>query len=189
MPKYSFTRRDVLGRAEVGDMIERAEWPWLEALIAMLYIFGCRVTEALRMYRKDMWVEKGRLVARIPVLKIRRQAGAFPDRVHLLRISLKTPFMDVLRSYLNSIDDPDRFIWPIGGTWASARVKAWQEIRRLNPKCSPHIFRHTRLTKLALKGATALDLMDWAGWTDPRPAQKYLHLGGKLAEKFADLVD
>jgi len=63
------------------------------------------------------------------------------------------------------------------------------EIKKLNPKVSPHVFRHTRLTKLALRGATGPDLMDWAGWTDIRPAAKYLHAAGKLAEKFADKID
>lgn len=189
MPRYSFTRKDVLSRAEVEDMIERAQWAWLRALIALLYIFGCRITEATRLCRKDLWLEEGRLVARIPVLKAKKQMGAFRERTHLLRVSLNTPFVDVLLSYLNTIEDPESFIWSIGGTWGAARTKAWQEIKRLNPKCSPHVFRHTRLTKLALKGASALVLADWAGWADTRPAQKYLHVGGKLAEKFADLVD
>lgn len=142
------------------------------------------------MRRKDLWMKEGRLVARIPILKRRKQVAAIPQSTHLLRVSLdKTPFVDVLISFIDTMGDQDVFIWPIGGTWESARRKAYGEIKKLNPKCSPHIFRHTRLTKLALKGATALDLADWAGWSDTRPAQKYLHVAGKLAEKFADLID
>lgn len=189
MPRYSFKRKDVLSKGEVDSMIKRAERRWLKALIAMLYIYGCRITEALHMQRRAFWVDDGKLIANIPLLKHRGGVGPIEDACHILTVTLDTPFVDVLQAYLDTIKDPDAFVWPIGGTWGAARVKAWQEIKALNPKCSPHIFRHTRLTKLALKGANALVLMDWAGWTDPRPAQAYLHLGGKLAGEYADQVE
>ena len=190
MPRYNFTREDVLSQEEVQEMLDKARVNWVKALIAMLYIYGCRVNEALHMRRRDFSIVDGQLHANIPVSKKgKQQQGAFDKSRHILRVSLEAPFMKYLTDYLATIVEPDEYVWQIGGTWKSASTTAWREIKALNPKCTPHIFRHTRLTKLALKGASALALQDWAGWKDTRPAQNYLHLSGKLAKEFADQVD
>lgn len=188
MPRYTFQREEILSQREVAGMIAKAKKSWLKALVAFCYIFGPRITEALRLKRRNFSVEGNNLIVNIGVLK-RRQAGPFKDMPHLLRADLKTPFIDHLLTWVKKIEKPDDLVWPLARTWAYARWRAWHEIKRLNPNCSPHIFRHTRLTKLALKEASGPDLMDWAGWADMRPAARYLHAGGKLAGKYADKID
>ncbi|MCD6360244.1 MAG: tyrosine-type recombinase/integrase [Armatimonadetes bacterium] len=168
-------------------MIENADRAWLKALIAFLYLFGVRITEALMLRRGDFSISGGKLVVRLRLLKKRKKSGPFAD-FHILRVSLEAPFIQHILYYLRGME-PDQRVWPLAENKNYARWKAWNEIKRLNRKCTPHIFRHSRLTKLALKGADAPVLMDWAGWSDPRPAGRYLHMSGSLAEKFADKVD
>jgi len=185
MPKYKFKRRELTTEAEVRDMIIRARWQWLKALIAFLYLFGCRVSEALNLYRKDVWVEGNYLVAKIGVLKRRRERrGPYENIPHLIHVSLNAPFVkEVLLPYLNKIDDPNRKLW------GKSRQLVWLRLKELNPLISPHVFRHDRLMKLAMKGATEAQLMDWAGWSDPRPAGRYIRATGRLAAELADKVD
>lgn len=188
MPRYKFTRDDVISAEEMEETLSRTPKLWLKALISFLYIFGPRIIEALRLEKRDFRVDGDKLIVRIGVVK-RRQSGPFEDTPHILQVSLNTPFMEHVLAWLEQVEDPEELVWPLGRTWSTACWRAWMEIKKLNPKVSPHVFRHTRLTKLALRGATGPDLMDWAGWTDIRPAAKYLHAAGKLAEKFADKID
>ena len=103
---------------------------------------------------------------------------------HLLHVSLDAPFVrDVLLPYINSVEDRDAKLFP------RTRQLIWLRLKELNPLISPHVFRHDRLMKLALKGASEAQLMDWAGWSDPRPAQHYIRATGRLARQLADKVD
>jgi len=185
MPRYKFKRREITTVAEVRDMIERARWDWLRALIAFLYLFGCRISEALNLRRKDVWVEGSYLVAKIGVLKRRKEArGPYENVPHLIHVSLNAPFVkDVIIPYIEKIEDYERRLWPY------TRQLVWMRLKELNPFVSPHVFRHDRLMKLAMKGATELQLMDWAGWSDPRPAENYIRATGRLAMELADKVD
>jgi len=187
MPAYKFTREGIITRQEMEETLAKTNKLWLKALVSFLYVFGVRISEALRLKKEDFVVEGDKLVVTVPLLK-KRTSGPFTNPTHILKADLNTPFVNYIVEWINQ-RQPGEFMWPLGRTWASVRKKAWMYIKELNPNVSPHIFRHTRLTKLALRGATGPDLMDWAGWSDLRPATKYLHAAGKLAEKFSDKLD
>jgi len=188
MPRYSFERTEILSQEEVGTMLKNAQLPWVKTIISILYLFGCRLIEALWLRRQDVWEDEEYVYARFTLAK-RRAKGPFPHVTHQLRISKDSPFIEEMMGHIRSIQDPNEFVFSIGRTWGTARVVAWREIKKLNANCSPHIFRHSRLTKLALRDASPLDLQDWAGWGDARPAKAYLHVSGKLAEKYSDKID
>jgi len=185
MPKYKFKRTEITTEEEVRDMIQRAKEPWLKAIIAFLYVFGCRISEAIKIRRKDVWIEGNYLVARIGVLKRKKEKrGPYVNIPHLLHVNLNSPFVhDILLPYINSIEDRNERLFP------RTRQLVWLRLKELNQLISPHVFRHDRLMKLALKGASEAQLMDWAGWSDPRPAQHYIRATGRLARQLADKVD
>ncbi len=188
MPKYKFAREDVVSAEELAETLTKTRKLWLKALISFCYIFGPRIMEALKLKKQDFQIDGKRLSVKIGVLK-RRQKGPFKDMPHVLHADLNTPFLEHVVAWLKKVEHPDDFLWPLAHSWSRARVRAWEEMKKLNPTLTPHVLRHSRLTKLALRGADGPALMDWAGWADMRPAPRYLHISGRLAEKYADKID
>jgi integrase len=184
MPEYKFKRTEISTEQEIRGMINQTRYEWLKPLIAFLYLFGCRITEALQTNRKDVWMDNEYLVAQIGVLKRRNQDGPYLSMPHLIHVSVNAPFVkDILLPYFGSIEDREARLF------RKCRQLAWLRLKELNRQISPHVFRHDRLMKLALKGASEAELMDWAGWTDSRPAGNYIRATGRLAAKLADKVD
>jgi len=185
LPEYKYKRLELTTEAEVRLMIQKARWFWLKALIAFLYLYGCRITEALNMQKRHIWTDGTYLIAQIGVLKRRREKkGPYESLPHLIHVNLNSPFIqDALVPYLMSISDSDLRLWRY------SRQLVWRRLKELNQLTSPHLFRHDRLMKLALKGATEAELMDWAGWSDPRPAADYIRPTGRLAANMADKID
>jgi len=184
MPRYKFVREEITTIEELQDMIDKTRYEWLKSLLAFLYLFGCRVSEALQLRRRNLWIESPDLAARIGVLKRReRSKGPYQTVDHILRVNLKAPFIsDYLLPYLEKLR-PEQKVWSV------SRQLVWLRMKEVNQQCSPHVFRHDRLMKLAQKGATEAELMDWAGWSDPRPAGDYIRATGRLAARLADKVD
>ena len=182
MPEYKFDRKEPTDEAEMRQTLAAMNKPWLKSLVVFLYLIGPRISEALMMKRKDFWIEGDQLVTRIYVLKKRSKAKtAYEDNAHVLHLSLNSPFLkEVLLPYIEAIAEPEARVWRHSRQWS------WACLKKANPKISPHIFRHDRLTKLALAGADAFTIQDWAGWADVRPASSYVHASGQLAAKFAD---
>jgi len=189
LPRYTYKRDSYLSRDEVLDMIEAANEDWLKALIALLYLYGMRISEALRLTPNDFSTEyKKWLACRVRLSKKRKTKGPV-EPMHILRANYKKeslrPFILPLMRHL--IDRTKRF--PQEPLWVQDRTTIWKKIKQLNANCSPHFFRHSRLYHLAEKGATAVVLRDWAGWSDLRPAGSYIQAGGHLAKKYADRIE
>lgn len=183
MGKYTYVRHDILDKAEVEGMINRAPRLWIKAAIAILYLTGARVGEVLRLKKSDFTINPDKITIRLYTEKKRGGPIVEPHR----RISIPTnaPFVVHILRYLDAIRDPDALLFPLGSTLESSRRLMFRAIKRLNPLSSPHLFRHTRMTKLAMKGADEIALVEWAGWADGRPAWKYLHTAGKKAEQLS----
>ena len=163
-------------------MIEATDSLPLRSLMAFLYLYGVRIGEALRMTKPDFKILKRGLTATIHIEK-KRQTGPILNRHPLTVYSSPTNlyFMEVILTQLGMVSE--------GKIWHMNRRTVWRKIHRLNPQCSPHIFRHTRNRRLVDKGADALVLMDWNGWSDTRPAANYLGLSGNTAKRFSSKID
>jgi len=185
MPKYKFQRKEISTEAEIRQMIDKANGPWLKALIAFLYLYGSRISEALNLRRSNIWIEEDNIVAQIGVLKRKQEKrGPYESMPHLIHVSVSSPFVkDILIPYLGGITDKNAKPFPY------TRQLVWLRMKELNELISPHVFRHDRLMKLALRRATEAELMDWAGWTDTRPAGDYIRATGRLAEHLSDKVE
>ena len=188
MPQYKYQREEILEIPEVQDMIDKARYSWLKALIAFLYLFGCRISEALKVKKKDIWLQELYLVARLGMKKQHTEMGPFKEVPHILRVPLKHPFSQYVKQHLDHVPNNERGIWMLETTPESSRVMATYQMKKLNRNCSPHLFRHSRLMKLALSGANAWELQDWAGWSDIRPARNYIRAAGTMAARLSDKV-
>ena len=163
-------------------MIEATHLPWVKAIIAALWLTGARVSELLRLRRRNVKVveEEGYIVFEIPTLKKRRRRHAvYETPTRKLFIPIDAPFMDELLSYIEG-KAPDELLWP------RSRQIVWRRIKEVNPLASPHLFRHDRLQHLADRGASMLQLQAWAGWSDARPAGEYIRLSGQLTKPLMD---
>jgi integrase len=176
--KYGY-KRDVLTQDEVRKAIEEAENLALKALIAFLYLYGTRISEALGMEKKDFDVFARSVRARITLLK-KRQSGSPLIAMHRVSVGTNAPFIAYLVEYLNLVQE--------GKLWRFSRMTAWRKIHRLL-SVSPHFFRHTRATRLAEKTDNPFVLVDWFGWANANPATKYIQMSGRLAARLSDKVD
>lgn len=185
MPAYKFTRKEASTVNEIERTIFLTKYPWLKALIVFLFLYGCRVSEALNLERRKLRIEGRYIVAEIGVLKRRdKQKGPYGNVPHQIHVSVKSPLAEqYLIPYLSTVTNPDAKLFPV------SRQLVWLRLKEANPELSPHVFRHDRLMKLALRGATEAELMDWAGWTDARPASNYIRATGRLAKNLADKVE
>jgi len=160
MPKIKENKRGIISWNEAERMINSCNDLEEQSLIAFLYMSGARISE---------------------VLALKRKGNILHERTLFFDLN-KTPFIDPLIDYLNSIQLRESKVWD----WT--RVKAWRLIKRLEPSAWLHLFRHTRATLLAEKGATESQLIAWFGWTDGRPTQEYIQKSEKLTKPLADLL-
>ncbi|MGF3498679.1 MAG: tyrosine-type recombinase/integrase [Candidatus Methanosuratincola sp.] len=179
MPNYKFTRKQLTTKEEVEEAMKGMP-EWARSLTAFLYLFGCRVSEALQLKKEDFTITETALQVSIPLLKKRRANGPYAP-MHVLQVSMSAPFAGMVAEWVQGVK-PGQRVWP------RTRVRAWQVIKKTKEDLSPHLFRHDRLSKLALAGADGAALMEWAGWVDLRPAANYLHMAGKKAAEFSDKV-
>ncbi|MEN3051902.1 MAG: site-specific integrase [Candidatus Methanosuratincola petrocarbonis] len=179
MPEYKFRRKALTSQEEVGRMIESMP-EWARSLTAFLYLFGCRVSEALQLTREDFEITDTVIRVTIPLLKKRDNNGPYQP-VHIVEVRRSAPFMNIVEERIRSAK-PGTKLWP------RTRQRVWQVLKKSKQDISPHVFRHDRISKLSLAGADGHALMEWAGWADLRPAAKYLHTSGRKAAEFADKV-
>lgn len=182
-PKYGFKREDITTQEEIQTSLDKTTIPLLRAILVFLYLYGARITEVLNLKRKRIRWDPKYIYAEVGVLKRRDSAvGPYKMVPHILRVHRKAPFIGILLEYLEGIQDGERLVFPVSRQWVHTKFKI------LNPFLSPHVLRHDRLFKLALAGASEYELMDWAGWSDTRPAGSYIRATGRLASKLSDLV-
>jgi integrase len=182
MPKYGFQRKEPLSPDEVKGMIHATDSIPMKALIAFLYLYGVRIGEALKLTKLDFNVYARSIKVTIQVEK-RKQTGPILWK-HPLTVKIRPEndlFIQAILAHLGMVSE--------GKIWRMNRTTAWRKIHRLNPQCSPHIFRHTRNRRLVDRGADAIALMDWNGWSDTRPAANYLGLSGNTAKRFSGKID
>lgn len=179
MPKIKGMRDDVLSEEEVMEMINKCDSLEEKSLISILYLSGARISEILSLKKKDFWTDDNHLMIRIPSLK---RKEVIPYK-HTLFLPLnKDPYISHIIYQVKSIEFANQKVW------SYSRNYAWRIIKRLDNNSWLHLFRHTRATLLAEKGATEAQLCAWFGWVDGRPAKNYVQRSEKMAKTLSDLI-
>lgn len=166
-------------RPELDSMVERAA-PSTKALVAMLWLYGKRISEVLGLRRRDIWVEGDFLYASFHVLKKKRRNDIGEKKPFVKSIKMDHPYYRYLYEYLKDKQfAPDDRIFPF------SRHVAYQMIKKVNPTVYPHLFRTSLATRMAELGATEYELMHWFDWDRSSTAGEYVKRTSKLAERWS----
>ena len=178
MPRYSY-KRDPLTPEEIGTMVSGADTPTFRALIIVLWLYGMRIGEALALQKKDFTFHKRSMTLHIALEK-KREDGSPLIAAHNVKLSDNAPYYAILSEYILAA--------PEGRLFPMSRTTAWRHVKKLLNECSPHFFRHSRASRLAAETDNILELVDWFGWADPRPAMRYIQMSGRFASRLSEKV-
>ena len=210
MGRYSFAdraaRKEPMTQEEALKTINEAQNLPLQALFSVLWVWGPRINEAIRLEKRDITILTHEIKVRMPLSKKRKHhrktifekygirytdnqihidtdthTKTNTEAYHFLKANLETPGLAPLLEYLKQAPDGKLFRFSIR--------TAQRKLHQANPNTSTHWFRHTRATRLAERTDDILAMVDWFGWADARPAFIYVQMTGKQAARLADKVD
>jgi integrase len=173
MPKVKVVRTDILRKAEITDMLSHAS-PQMQALIALSWAFGKRISENLALQKADIYLADNSLFVRYKVLKKRKASAPY-----LKRLTLKHPAVDYIIDYLNHAKDGPLFP-------GLTRQLANYYIKKINPQSYMHLFRHSLATEMSEHCFTVQQLMSWFDWENPEIAMNYVQRGPALTKELSD---
>lgn len=133
-----------------------------QAILAVLYETGLRVTDAINIEWAAVNLPAGRLLAR---------AGKTDDRVAI-------PLSAALVAMLANLPKSPRYVFP----WRTRRgVYAWLKplCERLGVTYTPHQSRHALATAALEAGIPDREAADLGAWSDTRSLHRYQHVQAK----------
>lgn len=183
MPRYKIQRTTIISGAETKQMIDDTPTLRDKAMIAVLYLYGCRPTELRTLTREDFYIDGEKLWLRIHTAKTRMKKGSSPILRSKRNIFafLKDNFTTVILDYIKICPYGEK-IFVYGNSEKTSNSNMDRILKSTNPNCCAYVFRHTRNTILAEEGATESQLMGWNGWRDGRPAGNYVKGTKRLVE-------
>lgn len=177
LPEILKPARDILAEEEVWDLIQKEERQDFGALLALMWLFGPRISEALKMKRKDIFVAGEYLRVNFHTLKRPDNKSANFDPLRELSFPIGTNrFIGVLIAYFSGISDEEQRLFSY-----SRSTSSWK-LDKLTGKVWWHLFRKTRATMLARLGWSDSKLRYWFGWLDGRTPAVYILASPKLIE-------
>lgn len=194
MPRYKYSREDVIRSDELREILMEAGGikylglpgqAW-QAFIAILWLFGKRVSEVIPLRVDEVGIEGGDLVIRFKVLKKREEPSVI-KRTYTKRITLENPFTKYVTDWRKEVINL-KFLFPRDQTKMGYiyRQYAHTVLKAISPKISPHLFRHSLATQMAENGATAYELVNWFDWDQTDSALKYIRRSGRLTQRLSD---
>jgi len=153
MPKYHYEREEPFSPEEVAQYLKRANGLRDQALLSLLYLTGCRISEALDLRGEDVQISEDELSIRVRPKKAEKHGPLKPSsKVFLERGSIFTkPIERWVRK--RKAKEP---------LFDISRVRAWRIVKDLTGT-SPHFFRRTRIMRMVRKGYSLDDARRWVG--------------------------
>lgn len=166
MPRYSFTRDDIVYPDEFDVFIAKLPTLMFKCIAAILWLTGCRISEALSLTWQNISVSEdpAGLVLSIPILKKRQKGPVMPRREVIIGATNK--YYTLIIDYLKIAPRPKLF--PI------SRITVNKAFTATGHMITPHILRHSRLTLLGRGGADITSLLSVYGG-DVRSLIRYTH--------------
>lgn len=186
MPKIKTKRDDILRPKEVEEMFSNANENWLKCLIALLWIFGKRISEIICLRKQHFSIDENYLSVRFKVLKRReKEKSGVPPRF-VKRIRIDHPYTKYITDYISKIQSGFVFSSVRSSSGHISRQHAYNKIKAVNPEAWCHLFRESLATIMAEKGATEEELLHWFDWSGFQSAHKYVKRGTRLTKKWSD---
>lgn len=183
MPRYKVMRTTIISEEETKQMVDMTSSLKDKAMLSFLYLFGARPSELRTLIRSDFHIKDEKLWVSIDTKKTRQREGKTP--IVNTKRPIWTPLTESLSrniiSYLETCEH-GVLVFNYGSSDKVANVIIDRKIKSVNPNCCAYIFRHTRNTILARNGATDPQLVAWNGWSDSRPAGRYVHNSPELVK-------
>lgn len=169
--------------SEVDNALQKLPKEWQKTILCCLYIFGCRVNEALQLRVRDFKADLEYFWVDIPNSKRMKGQKTILPPFRTLKVRLDTPYLEYL---MNWLEKKDLTVGRDGLVFPYTRVAVWYFLKKVQPNLSPHKFRHNRLTKVAMDEANPLVIQSLAGHSSIKSSQKYLDKSGIIAQKYAE---
>ena len=157
-----------LTKEEVSKLINAVNNPKHRLLVELIYGSGLRVSEAVRIKRKDILNDERTLVV--------RAGKGGKDR--------KTILSEKFVQALNEMDDPGAYLFP--GRKGHLSIRSVQQILKRAAKRSkltknvyPHLLRHSFATHLDQSGVKTRHLKKMLGHKDQKTTDGYIYNSGK----------
>jgi len=183
-PRLSKSRKlpeELLTEAEVIRLAKAADHPRDRALVLLIYESGCRIGELLTLRIKNVSFDENGAILRV--------TGKTGDR--RVRIISSAAALATWIDFHQNTQEPDAPLWPSLSNNFKSMVKPveYASIRDLFIKLGkragitkrvyPHLFRHSRATKLAVK-LTEAQMKEYFGWARGSDmTSTYVHLSGR----------
>ena len=173
MPRYVVNRTRRIDENEMNHIIRRCPIPQHCAILSILYIIGCRVSELIDLQKRDFNIKEDMITISVFTAKQRSISPMQPRR--MLDIDINTPFISYVINYVQSLRYPEDVLFPI------IRQKINRILKLYDENLCPHLFRHNRLQSLADAGLTANQLQAFAGWKNLSSSESYVRMSKKLS--------
>ena len=181
---------EVISMEETRDLWKEYDRPEDRTLFSLLYITGCRITEALNVRPEDL--EKATLdigeILKINLITLKNRRHKFRILPVPIDNKIEKELTECIYKYIQVRKIPDdKKILKLSRTNAWNRLSSKyvttratqnkQIIDNYSFKVRPHYLRHCRLTHLVqYYNFDETKLTRFAGWTNSAPAQVYIRL-------------
>lgn len=186
MPRYTRSDKNfIIDKIDLAKLIKTAGPGkfYLQAMVAFLWYFGVRPTEALLLRKRDVLAaSEGMLTLRLPLIK-KKANGAWSGNTH--DISFPVRGDDGLFSWLAGFfdhirkkdSDPESFVFKDFRTRKTLYLKIRElGMMALGREITPYNFRHSCFSHHFLKGDSDAQLMHLKGCHTYESIRPYLHL-------------
>jgi len=151
-------------KSEINSMFSKCNNEEIAAIMAVMLMTGCRISEVLMLKGKDVFTDEKNIYFNCYLLKKRKGI----ERL-IKKIPKTHEYLEYFRKWVNS-----RYITEEQFIFKTSRGYVWKAIKNINPEASPHLFRHTVATYLG-KYLDIFTLQKWMGWSNLNMASRYVH--------------
>jgi len=194
MPEYKYHRDDVIRKPELHEIFSKAGrvnayglpgQAW-QCLIAIMWLFGKRVSEIVPISTKSVYTDDGDLAVQFTVLKKKSYQDPGVRMPFTKRVTLENPYTNyVVDWHAKALDKPYLFYRSQTKMGYIYRQYANNVFKEISDRISPHMFRHSLATQMAERGATAYELLNWFDWDRTDTALNYIKRSGRMTEKLS----
>lgn len=179
MPRHGqklgkYHRTEVIDMRRMRRLIERCSSLDYKALFSLLWLTGCRISEALSLTKQDLSVRDQELAIRLKRLK--RKDGL----VSLVYAPLQAEFCGHLLMYLRQVKS--------GQLWSYNRTDVWKTLKSFDSELTLHDFRRNRANRFAAKKASIWEMLSFFGWKSTSTPTAYLEKAGGLGHQLSPLL-